>query len=211
MRFDALYRERATLRDGREVLIRLLQPRDKPKLARGFYRLSDEGRYRRFLSPKTKLSAVELDYLTDVDQQTHFAIAAVGLGEDESEGEGFGIARFVATAKPGAAEAAIAVADEAQGVGLGTLLFTRLIEAAAERGITHLTGEVLASNQAMLSIVKMVDGSTQPVASGVAKLEIPVPSAAVGSELPPDERHSELLRLFASGSAAIRDFLTWRR
>ena len=40
------------LRDGGEVLVRAVQPEDKPLFARGWERFSDESRYRRFMGAK---------------------------------------------------------------------------------------------------------------------------------------------------------------
>ena len=45
--------------------------------------MSDRTRRQRFLGPKPRLSARELDYLTDVDHVTHEALVAI----DETTGE----------------------------------------------------------------------------------------------------------------------------
>lgn len=216
MRFDGEYRERATLQDGRRVILRLLRPSDRDKLARGFYELSEEGRYRRFLSAKPRLSNAELDYLTDVDQQTHVAIGAVFIDRLGRECEGAGVARFVLIENEGEddeciAEAAVTVTDTAQGVGLGTLLFQRLSEAATERGVRKFRGEVLATNEAMLKITRGIDAHIQPsIKAGIATIDIalPVHEASDGGQV--TKKDGTLLRWFASGSAAIREFLTWR-
>ncbi len=132
--FTAGYAEHATLRDGTPIVLRLLTPEDKSLLQEGFERLSAESRYARFFSPKLALTADELRYLCEIDQENHFAIGAVradgdddGDGPDDGRGDGpndgqvgLGIARFIRLAEPPAtAEAAITVADEAQGRGLG--------------------------------------------------------------------------------------------
>ena len=214
MRFDGDYRERATLKDGRGVIIRLLRPADKSRLASGFNKLSEEGRYRRFLSAKTKLTGAELDYLTDVDQHTHFALGAVAATASGEEGEGLGVARFIVVNEPGeVADSAITVVDDAQGIGLGTLLFRRLAEAAVERGVRRFRGEVLATNEAMLKITSAISPTSTPtVSGGIAMVEFELPGATAKG--PPDTSTSqqrELLRAFADGAAAIREFLAWRR
>jgi len=213
VRFTAEYREQATLRDGRIVTLRLLRASDRPQLARGFNRLSDEGRYKRFLSAKTRLSAAELDYLTDVDQQTHVAIGAVlyDAEADGNEGEGQGIARFIVDSQdPSVADTAVTVADDAQGNGLGSLLFSRLAAAAIERGVRRFRGEVLASNRAMVAITEAMGDSpgARATKAGVAKVEFDLPGAT------PEPRESvakhPFLRLFAEGEAVVREFLAWR-
>ncbi len=225
MKFDGDYREQVTLKNGRKVLLRLLRPSDKPQLASGFSKLSDEGRYRRFLSHKNKLSEAELDYLTKLDQQSHFALGAVALvgddsteesikdsSKDSSEGEGLGVARFICIAEtPTIADSAITVADGAQGVGLGTLLYRRLVEAALERGVSRFRGEVLANNEAMLRITRGISSSAvSRVAGGVAIVEFdlaPSEEIETPTEPPPG---IEYLRMAAENLATVPTFLAWR-
>ncbi|HEY6035749.1 MAG TPA: GNAT family N-acetyltransferase, partial [Kofleriaceae bacterium] len=149
--FTPDYVERAMLRDGTIVLLRLVGPEDKTLLRREFERWSPESRYARFLAPKQQLTDDELDYLCNLDQENHFAIGAIAeAGEGDGDPVGLGIARFIRLPtqplEPVTAEAAIAVADEAQGKGLGRLLFACLAAAAAERGIERFRCEVLCSN-----------------------------------------------------------------
>jgi len=61
-----------TLRDGVRVRLRPIAPDDRDLLAASFERLSEQSRYRRFLTAKSKLSTNELDYLVDaVDHSDH--------------------------------------------------------------------------------------------------------------------------------------------
>ena len=138
--FTADYVERTTLRDGTPVVLRLLAPEDKALIAEGFRRWSPESRYARVLAPKTTLTDDELRYLTEIDQETHFALGALREGgDDDGNPVGLGIARFIRLPHLHAtAEAAIAVSDEAQGRGLGKLLFMRLCAAATKREFTLL-------------------------------------------------------------------------
>ena len=69
----------AQLRDGSEVRIRELTPRDAPVLAEAFERLSPESRDLRFLSAKPRLTSHDLEYLTDVDGHLHEALGAVDV------------------------------------------------------------------------------------------------------------------------------------
>jgi GNAT superfamily N-acetyltransferase len=108
-----------TLRDGAKVKLRPIAPEDKPLLAASFERLSEESRYRRFFTPKSELSAAELDYLVDVDHSDHEAIIAI----EPSSGEVLGVARYVRSkADAEVAEVAVTVADDWQGRGLGRAL-----------------------------------------------------------------------------------------
>ncbi len=160
LRFDADYHEVVTLRDGRRVELRLIRPTDKGTLRRGLEGLSALSRYQRFLSPKNTFTDEELRYLTEVDGLTHFALVAGVTGPDGVE-RGYGAGRFVRlTDPPDVAEAAVAVIDEAQHLGLGTVLLERLVEAARERGVQRFLCEILAENDAMAGILeKVVKGS----------------------------------------------------
>lgn len=173
---DEHYHETAQLRDGRLVTLRSVRPDDKALLRRGFERLSPESRYRRFLSTKKRLSDDELSYLTEVDGISHFALGATARDADGSEC-GVGIARFVCSADdPSSAEPAIAVADDWQHAGLGTLLLRRLVEAARERGVQRFEGRALASNAALFEVLAPLEADVHVTREGA--------DALIGVELP---------------------------
>jgi ribosomal protein S18 acetylase RimI-like enzyme len=152
-RFGPGYREEVRLRDGRSARLTLLGPEHGPAVVRGFERLSEDSRYLRFLTPKPRLSPREVEYLTHLDGQDHFAL---GASVRTAEGwEGAAVARFVRVpGVPRCAELAITVVDDCQGLGLGGLLFERLIAAARERGYARLRAEVLHENRAMLALLR---------------------------------------------------------
>ena len=159
--FDEAYREEAELRDGGQVVLRVVRPEDRELLVRGFERLSPESRYLRFMGTKVSLSEAELEALLDLDGERRFAIGALRTTPGGGDGEGVGIARFArAPDEPEVAEAAVTVADEVQGRGLGSLLLRRLAAAAAERGVRRFRGEVLLRNAAMRRILEQHAEST---------------------------------------------------
>jgi GNAT superfamily N-acetyltransferase len=196
--FSLDYLERAVLQDGTQVLVRLIRPEDKEILRAGFARLSPASRYARFLASKQSLSDDELRYLCDVDHEHHLAIGAVleaaggpdGSGSSDSSAGGpdgsdsvpvgLAIARFIRLDHPpNTAEAAIAVADEAQHRGLGKLLFLRLVAAAAERGVERFRCEILGSNAAMAALLAQISPErTIEVGDGLMSIEIALPNVA---------------------------------
>lgn len=199
--FGADYVERVALRDGTPALLRLVTPDDKELLRRGFERWSPESRYARFFTPKPRLSEDELDYLCNVDQEHHFALGAM-----REAGDGLGIARFIRLAdEPGApvtAEAAVAVADEVHGQGLGRILLERLIAAARERGIERFRCEVLGTNSSMKTLIdKIAPDHTTEVDTGVMTIDFAL--------VPPEPAHDEesaiyrFLRGIAEGGAEL--------
>jgi GNAT superfamily N-acetyltransferase len=213
--FTAGYTERAVLRDGTAVQLRLVVPEDKPLLLAGFHKLSPESRYARFLAPKDTLSEDELRYLTELDQERHLAIGAV---VDEDGEVGAGVARFIRLPEPPAtAEAAIAVLDEMHGRGLGKLLFMRLCAAARERGIERFRCEVLGSNTGMRSLIEAVSPERRiEVGGGVMSIEMALPDVHPDELVTGPAPQGPMYRLFRAAAenavewtAAVRRL--WRR
>ena len=169
------------LRDGAELRLRQGEPGDRELLLRGFERLSEESRYRRFLAPMPELSASMVDYLTDVDHHDHEAIVAI----DPGTGDGVGVARYVRDPQvPDQAEVAVTVIDDWQGRGVGTLLLEVICGRAREEGIRTFTAVLLATNQEMMDVfralgpVRIVDHET-----GTVEIEMPIPTIGVPAAL----------------------------
>jgi GNAT superfamily N-acetyltransferase len=192
-RFVPGYREDVLLRGGRARLS-LLLPSHAPLLSRGFDRLSSRSRYLRFFASKKRLTADELRYLTELDGERHFALAAALRAYDGWEGAG--VARFVALPdRPGAAEFALTILDAMQGMGLGTLLFDRLCAAARERGYAQFRATVLKENRAMLRVIQRVSpAAVVRVSEGQLLLEVPlVRDGEAASRRPATVREARLL------------------
>ncbi len=143
------------LRDGHSVRIRALRPDDKQRLLDLFKRQSMESIHYRFSASKSRLTAPELHYLTELDFDRHVGLAAVrGSGPAE---EFLGVARYVRCDgdAPGGqrAEFAVAVADADQGKGAGTLLLEHLARIALRSGITAFEAEVLGDNRRIFELL----------------------------------------------------------
>jgi GNAT superfamily N-acetyltransferase len=203
--FTRDYAEHAALRDGTRVVLRLIRPDDKQLLRAGFERLSPASRYARFLGPKVTLSDDELRYLCEVDQEDHLAIGAVR--EDDPD-FGLGIARFIRQPdRPDTAEAAIAVADEVQHQGLGSLLGLRLIAAATERGVARFRCEVLGSNASMAGLLAQIaPDRTVEVGSGVMSVDMELPAMSPTQSPAGESRETAIYRLLR---AAAQNAVEW--
>ncbi len=179
-----------TLKDGSRAVIRPIRPDDKQALVDGFERLSEESTYRRFLRPVTRLSARELQYLTEIDYASHFAWVAA---DADDQSRGYGVARYVRDPKdPNVAEAAVAIVDDQQGKGLGTILMKVLVATARENGITTFRAWVLGENRAVLGALERLGASRTPE-DGVIRVEVDLEEAFDGSSL------QEVLRAVAAG------------
>jgi acetyltransferase len=76
------------------------------------------------------------------------AFVAMVAGERGGEKE-VAVARYVTNPDGTSCEFAIVVADEWQRVGLGRYMMAQLIEVARARGLSSMSGEILASNMGM--------------------------------------------------------------
>jgi GNAT superfamily N-acetyltransferase len=178
-RYDASWREVATLRGGTRVTLRLVRPEDKEMLREGFARLSPASRYLRFFTAKQTLTEADLVQLTELNGIDQLALGAVRQGPD-GELEGLGVARFARDpAAPDVADAAVTVTDPAQGKGLGTLLLIHLAEAARERGIVRFAGEFLARNTAVRQLIEEACPNARLTHYGdVIRAEVPLGGTA---------------------------------
>jgi acetyltransferase len=139
------------LADGSRLGLRPIVADDRDALATWFGRLSPESRRRRFLGHKSKLTARELTYLTDVDHVTHAAFVAV----DETDSRIVGVARYATGSEDGrTADVGVAIADEWQGRGLGTRLTAQLVRAARANGMACLTAMTLWENAAARALLR---------------------------------------------------------
>ncbi len=178
------------LRDGSRVTVRPISPQDAEPLRAGFERLSEESRYRRFLSPLNELSGPVLRYFTEVDHHDHEALIAMA-----ADGTLVGVARSVRSqSDPQVAEVALTVADDWQGRGLGTALLGLLADRARAEGIRRFTALLLATNSAMLDLFEDLGPiRIMERGSGTTELEITLPRSGTGPHL------AELLRGSSSG------------
>jgi GNAT superfamily N-acetyltransferase len=148
------------LGEGRRVHIRPLGAADRDALAQGFERLGPQSRYMRFFAPVVRLTQRQLEYLTDIDHHDHEALVAV----DEETRNGVGVARYVRIGGQ-AAEAAVAVADDWQRMGVGSLLLDELADRARAEGIKSFTAQVLADNAGALALLERI-GDVQIIDQG---------------------------------------------
>jgi acetyltransferase len=114
--------------------------------------LSDRSKRFRFHGALSSVSPALQKLLCDVDGVCHQAwLAWAGEGKDAFV---VGEARFVLSPPGGAAELAIAVADEWQGGGLAHAMLRQLLASATTAGVSKLYGDVMDSNGRMRSFMR---------------------------------------------------------
>ena len=199
--------EGVVLRDGREILVRPIVPEDRELIADAFERLSPESRYRRFFAPMRRLTDEDLAYLTEVDHHDHEALAAV----DRGDGSIIGVARYVRSEDPRAAEVAVVVGDPWQGRGIASALLERLVERARQAGITHFVAIVMSDNEDALELFRSLapgGSTTRRSASGNTEMliELPEPGRPIA-----ESRLGRVLRTVARDALSVNPWRVFRK
>ena len=175
------YQRLVTLRDGRSVLIRPIQPSDAPALAEAIESADADTIRRRYLGRHPQVTPELLDYLTTVDYASRFALIAV----EPASQRGVAIARYEPADQDGTAEVAIAVTPGWRDAGLASELLRMLAQAAIERGIHTFTGRYLADNRPVTALINEAGEPANRVTSGgIAEFSVPLPpgSRALGPD-----------------------------
>ncbi|MFA6179069.1 MAG: GNAT family N-acetyltransferase, partial [Candidatus Methylopumilus sp.] len=139
------------LPDGTSISIRPIRPEDA-QLEQDFVRdLSEETKYFRFMDSMNELSPAMLVRFTQIDYDREMALLAV-TQQDGAEVE-VGVCRYAVNPDGASCEFALVVSDKWQHKAIGHKLMASLIDAAREKGLKTMEGEVLASNRDMLKLV----------------------------------------------------------
>ena len=150
-----MYPVRATLRDGSKIVIRLIGPEDAASEQAFVQALSTQSRYFRFMSTLRELPTEILHRFThpDLDRE----VALIALAGVPGQRRQIGVARCIAQVGALDAEFAVVVADDWQRRGVGKRLLCELMRAARAAGFTGLWGNVLASNERMLALMRALE------------------------------------------------------
>ena len=161
--------ETVRLRDGREVVIRAVEPADASLLQEGFEHLSAVSRYRRFLFDRPDLTGEEAVDLTRLDRD-HQAVGAI----DPERRVGVGLARYVRDrSDPKRAAVAVTVIDSWQGRGVAGALMETLAKRALDAGIEQFEGHMIVGDiQAQRTFEHVGTVETSQRAQGVLDLVV---------------------------------------
>jgi RimJ/RimL family protein N-acetyltransferase len=147
---DRIPLQTLTLRDGRTVVVRSIQPDDKDMLDDAFDKLCAEARYSRFF---TAVRSVPASILQPRAPGPHgHVVALVALSEGPSEETMVGGARYITDITGEACEFAVTVADDWRGVGMARQLMQCLMAIARERKVRRMEGTVLSTNKGMRTL-----------------------------------------------------------
>lgn len=150
----------ATLADGRQALVRPMNPSDFEAERAFITALSPRARRYRFQEQIGEPSPEMVAKLVDVDHANDEAFVALdGEGPDAAI---VGVSRYAVGTDPETCEIAVTVLDAWQGQGLGTALLARLIEAAKARGLKRMVSLDFAENQEMTHLAHHFGFETLP-------------------------------------------------
>lgn len=140
-------RWRDCLRDGTPVLVRPLGEEDAEAEREFLESLSPESRRFRFLGQIGHPTEEMIRRMTHVESPRDFAFAA--LATVDGHEHLVGVSRYGGSADGSECEAAVAVRDDWQHRGVGTLLLAHLLQVAKGRGIKRMWSIDSASNTRM--------------------------------------------------------------
>jgi len=141
--------EQFLLRDGRELVIRRIQPDDARRLAALADHLSAEALRLRFFTPIRHFDEQTLRHFAEVDFDRRAAFVAMFPVQDEVVAVG----RYEAFDEH-SAEVAFVVLDELHGLGLASELLQHLAALGRKRGFRNFAAMVLAENGEMLDVFR---------------------------------------------------------
>lgn len=134
------------LRDGSTARIRPARPEDAAMVEDFLIGLSPESIQLRFWTASIDVSDVAAK-ATHLDYSDHLTLLAL------SGSKMIGGAQYQRL-DPTRAEVSVSVADDMQGMGLGSILIAQLAEAADENGIPTLVADVLPENHRMIKVFR---------------------------------------------------------
>src|SRR5690348_5266446 len=142
-----------TLFRSTRVHLRPIVPEDEPLLHEAVASMSERTVYFRFFSPIKRMSDALAHRLAVVDYNDRFALVATTT-RPAGKGRIVGVARYDRAPQTDVAEVAVAVIDEFQRRGLGSVLLAELARVAKTHGISTFQLIVLPENREMLGLLR---------------------------------------------------------
>jgi RimJ/RimL family protein N-acetyltransferase len=166
------------LTDRTKVHLRPIVPEDEPLLHEAVASLSERTVYFRFFSPIKRMSDALAHRLAVVDYNDRFALVATTHKPSGKE-RIIGVARYDRAPQTDVAEVAVAVIDEFQRRGMGSVLLAELARVAKTHGINTFQLIVLPENREMLGLLRKMGWIHQAkLAGGLYEISFELPDLA---------------------------------
>lgn len=156
------------LKDGAQLLLRPIGPKDERQLRHFHAGLSPHSVYLRYFTPLTlaqRTAHQRLEQICHPDPARDLVWVAMDGGAGLA-GKIVAVARLGLDAAKKEAEFALLVADGWQGRGLGRLLLDWLIRQGGERGLERIVGHILPDNREMLHLCRKARFTLIPEPAG---------------------------------------------
>ena len=194
------HRTDVVLRDGSTVRMRPVDTDDLTRLETFLEQLSPDSRLLRFFS-----GAVDVERAADAaahpERDGGYAVVATTGADDRIIAHGCYV---LESPRIDRAEVALAIADDYQGRGLGTLILEHLADVAERQQVSQFTGHVLPQNHQMLKVLRDSGfPTTRQVVAG--EIEISFPTAVTREAREQFERREQIAAV-----AALRHVLAPR-
>jgi acetyltransferase len=147
------------LPNGTEITIRPIRPEDADMEKDFVHNLSERSKYFRFMQALQELTPEMLVRFTQIDYDREMAFIAVNKEEDKE----LGVGRYMTNPDGNSTDFALVVSDQYQGMGIGFRIMRALMQSAKDKGLTKFEGEILTVNEPMLSLVKKLGFSIEPI------------------------------------------------
>jgi RimJ/RimL family protein N-acetyltransferase len=166
------------LKDRTKVRLRPIVPEDEPLLHEAVASMSERTVYFRFFSPIKRMSDALAHRLAVVDYDDRFALVA-STNRPTGKERIVGVARYDRARGTDVAEVAVAVIDEFQRRGLGSVLLAELARVGRTHGLKAFQLIVLPENREMLGLLRKMGWIHQAkLVGGVYEISFDLPELA---------------------------------
>lgn len=138
---------------GRELTLRPIRPEDEPQHARLLELTEPQDLQMRFFHAVRTITHKQLARFTQIDYDREMAFIA-SVDDGKPTAETWGVVRAIANPDNTEAEFAILVRSDRKGLGLGSVLMSKIIRYCTARGTVMLTGSVLRGNERMTGLAR---------------------------------------------------------
>jgi acetyl coenzyme A synthetase (ADP forming)-like protein len=158
------------LRDGSTIHLRPVRSEDEELLREFFEALDPTSQAFRFFSGAVDTQGVA-QQMANVDYESRYGLIALRGSDHRPVGHG-----TYAELGEGRAEVALAIADELQSHGLGTILLAHLAEVAADNDFPTFVAEVLPQNRQMIEMFRE-SGFPVEIESNAESIRVEIPTS----------------------------------
>jgi acetyltransferase len=149
--------------DGETISIRAIRPEDEPLWSDMIASLSPDTAQYRFFGPLREITKSMLVRYCHIDYDREIALVATRKGDGTRADMMLGVARLmIETSNPSEGEFAVLVRDDYQRRGIGSKLMEALIQAARDRHVLKINGQVLTVNVGMTRFAENLGFEVHP-------------------------------------------------